>query len=378
VATNRRRRPKRLLADRGTGAKVRLWRFDEDRTEAEAVARAVEDRRDSAGDVAILYRTNAQSRPFEEELVRRRIPYVVVGGMKFYERAEVKDALAYLRLAARPEDDLAFRRVVNVPARGIGAATLDRIAAPRARRQVLVGGLGDPPAGCTDRARTALARFRAIVEELRERRDRPPSALLEHLLERHGLRGALRELGGPRGRGAPREHRELSRSAREFERRNAEGATVAEYLDTVALATDADAARTARGVTLSTLHAAKGSSFDRVRRRARGGLSSRTASPREDEDELEEERRLLYVGMTRAEGRAHADVDAAGSSTDGRAARPSRFLDEIPKGATEERSSATGAGESFARARLASRGRGSPSARCAAAGACATRATATA
>ena len=96
--------------------------------------------------------------------MRRRIPYIVVGGMKFYERAEVKDVLAYLRLAARPEDDLAFRRVVNVPARGIGAATLDRLAAAaRESGPVLVGGLGEPAPGLTERARTALARFRAVV-----------------------------------------------------------------------------------------------------------------------------------------------------------------------------------------------------------------------
>src|SRR5580765_3634649 len=128
VANNRRRREKRLRGVRG-GARVRLARFEEDRQETEAVVRAIAGSGRRPGDVAILYRTNAQSRPFEEELLRQRIPYIVVGGMKFYERAEVKDAIAYLRLAVRPEDDLAFRRVVNVPARGIGAATLDRIAA---------------------------------------------------------------------------------------------------------------------------------------------------------------------------------------------------------------------------------------------------------
>ncbi|HEY7574829.1 MAG TPA: UvrD-helicase domain-containing protein, partial [Thermoanaerobaculia bacterium] len=128
VAHNRRRREKRLRADRGAGARVRLWRFDEDRQEADEVVRSLVESGRTGADVAILYRTNAQSRAFEEGLLRRKIPYVVVGGMKFYERAEVKDALAYLRLAARPEDDLAFRRVVNVPARGIGAATLEKIA----------------------------------------------------------------------------------------------------------------------------------------------------------------------------------------------------------------------------------------------------------
>src|SRR4029434_1286635 len=107
-----------------------------------------------------LYRTNAQSRPFEEEMVRRKIPYVVVGGMKFYERAEVKDVLAYLRLAARPEDDLAFRRVVHVPARGIGAATLEKLAqAAREPGRSWWEVSADPPP-LPDRARTVLARFR--------------------------------------------------------------------------------------------------------------------------------------------------------------------------------------------------------------------------
>src|SRR5215470_5173028 len=165
VSHNRRRREKRLRADRGEGAAVRLWRFEEDRAETEAVVREIASSGRTPGEAAVLYRTNAQSRPFEEELVRRRIPYVVVGGMKFYERAEIKDVLAYLRLAARPDDDLAFRRVVNVPARGIGSASLDRLAqAARETGRSWWEVSADPPAGVADRARTSLARFRAIVE----------------------------------------------------------------------------------------------------------------------------------------------------------------------------------------------------------------------
>src|SRR6266542_2041325 len=188
VANNRRRREKKLRADRGQGARVRLAHFEEDRQETESVARAIAEGGRRAGDVAVLYRTNAQSRPFEEELVRRRIPYVVVGGMKFYERAEVKDALAYLRLAARPEDDLAFRRVVNVPARGVGQATLDRIAkAARESGNSWWEVSANPPPELAERARQALSRFRALVSELSDRaQSEPPSALLEHLLESTG------------------------------------------------------------------------------------------------------------------------------------------------------------------------------------------------
>jgi DNA helicase-2/ATP-dependent DNA helicase PcrA len=332
------RRAKRLLADRGEGAAVRLWRFEEDRAEVEAVAREIASSSCPPGEIAILYRTNAQSRPFEEELVRRRIPYVVVGGMKFYERAEVKDVLAYLRLAARPEDDLAFRRVVNVPARGIGAATLDRLAAhARETKRPLWEASADAP-GLTERARTALGRFRAIVEDLHEKAATwTPSALLDHILSATGY-GGLYEASEDREDVARRENiRELLSSAREFERRNAEGATVGEYLDTVSLATDADAAESGRAVTLSTLHAAKGLEFAWVfvAGLEEGYLPHGQSS--EDEDELEEERRLLYVGMTRAKDALTltlADRRLVYGRIESR--RPSRFVEEIPRTAVEE------------------------------------------
>ena len=338
VAHNRRRREKRLRADRGEGLAVRLWRFEEDRAEIEAVAREIVSSGRAPGETAILYRTNAQSRPFEEELVRRKIPYVVVGGMKFYERAEVKDVLAYLRLAARPEDDLAFRRVVNVPARGIGAATLDRLAeAARETGRSWWEGSADPP-GLTERARTSLARFRAVVQELHEKAQTwTPSAMLEHLLAVTGY-GALYENSDDREDVGRRENiQELLSSAREFERRNAEGATVAEYLDAVALATDADAAASGGAVTLSTLHAAKGLEFAQV---FLAGLEEGFlphGNSAEDDEELEEERRLLYVGMTRAKDSLTitlADRRLVYGRIESR--RPSRFLDEIPKAALEE------------------------------------------
>lgn len=341
VANNRRRRVKRLRAERGEGPAVRLWRFAEDRGEAEAVVRAIADGGRAAGEVAVLYRTNAQSRSFEEELLRRRVPYVVVGGMKFYERAEVKDALAYLRLAVRPEDDLAFRRVVNVPARGIGATTLERLETDaRDSGRSLWGASADPPAGLPDRARMSLARFRALVEELREKADSySPSALLEHLLSATGY-AALYERSEDSEDQARRENlQELVNSAREFERRNAEGATLAEYLDAVSLATDTETARTSAGaVTLSTLHAAKGLEFSAVFVVGlEEGLLPHGQSGEEPE-ELEEERRLLYVGMTRAKDEltlTHADRRLVYGKVQLRS--PSRFLDEIPVKALEQR-----------------------------------------
>ena len=350
VAHNRRRREKRLRADRGDGAAVRLWHFEEDRAEVEAVSREIAGSGRAPGEIAILYRTNAQSRPFEEDLVRRRIPYVVVGGMKFYERAEVKDVLAYLRLAARPEDDLAFRRVVNVPARGIGAATLDKLAAAVRATGKSWWEVSASPEGVPDRARTALARFRDIVEELHAKVETSsPSALLEHLLAVTGY-GALYEGSEDREDVARQENiRELLSSAREFERRNAEDATVAEYLDTVSLATNEDAVESGGAVTLSTLHAAKGLEFAQV---FLVGLEEGYlphGQSAEDEDELEEERRLLYVGMTRAKDSLTvtlADRRLVYGRVEPR--RASRFVEEIPRTALEERSFGRPAPSAFA------------------------------
>jgi DNA helicase II / ATP-dependent DNA helicase PcrA len=340
VANNRRRREKKLQGVRGAGAFVRLALFEEDRQETEAVVRAIAGSGRRPGDVAVLYRTNAQSRPFEEELLRQGIAYVVVGGMKFYERAEVKDAIAYLRLAVRPEDDLAFRRVVNVPARGIGAATLDRIAeAARATGRSWWEVSGDPPPGLSDRARVALSRFRALVEDLREKAQTySPASLIEHLFEATGY-AALYEGSEEREDVARRENlEELVSSAREFERRNAEGATVAEYLDTVSLATDAEVIGSGEGaVTLSTLHAAKGLEFPAV---FLVGLEEGYlphGESREDPEELEEERRLLYVGMTRAQDDLTLTL-AGRRLVYGKVQyrSPSRFLEEIPADALEE------------------------------------------
>jgi DNA helicase-2/ATP-dependent DNA helicase PcrA len=377
VSNNRRRRVKTLRADRGQGALVRLAHFEEDRQETEAVARAIAEAGRRPGDVAILYRVNAQSRPFEEELVRRRIPYIVVGGMKFYERAEVKDAIAYLRLAVRPEDDLAFRRVVDVPARGVGASTLDRIAA------------------------AARDLGKSWWRSRRPRR-RPPGAPGLRLAlpgDRRGPGGegpdvdALGPRAPPDGDGARRAHegsedrgtsraaevQELLSSAREFERRNAEGATVAEYLDTVALATDADAAPGGGAVTLSTLHAAKGLEFEQV---FLVGLEEGFVphgQSIEDEDELEEERRLLYVGMTRAKDAlvlTQTDRRLVYGRIESR--RPSRFLDEIPGKALEQQFFGRLRVRADLRAPACAPSRSPDVGRSGAGGACATPATATA
>jgi DNA helicase-2/ATP-dependent DNA helicase PcrA len=340
VSNNRRRRDKKLVSERGGETPVRLWRFEEDRQETEAVARAIAEGGRPPGEVAVLYRTNAQSRPLEEELLKRRLPYVVVGGMKFYERAEVKDTLAYVRLAVRLEDDLAFRRVVNVPARGIGSATLDRLAAAaRESGRSLWDVSADPPAGLPDRARVALSRFRSLVDGLREKAQTyAPSAMLEHVLEATGYAALYARSEDREDQARAENLQELVSAAREFERSNAEGATVAEYLDTVSLATNEDVIQGQGAVTLSTLHAAKGLEFPVVFvvGLEEGYLPHGQSG--EDPEELEEERRLLYVGMTRAEDELTLTL-ADRRLVYGRVQMrtPSRFVSEIPADILEER-----------------------------------------
>jgi ATP-dependent DNA helicase UvrD/PcrA len=338
VAHNARRRGKVLRAERPGGERVRLFAFGDDREEAAACVGEIASGRRPHSDWAVLFRTNAQSRSFEDELVRKRIPYAVVGGLRFYERAEVKDALAYMRLAVRPEDDLAFRRVVNVPARGIGAATLEKIAAAARQRSVSLWEASADAAGLAERARIALSEFRRIVSEAAERAPvSTPSALLEWLLGQTGY-AALYENSSTHEDVSRRENlRELVSAAREFESRADEGATAASFLDAVGLATDADAPRPEGSVTLLTLHAAKGLEFSAV---WIAGLEEGFlphAQSGSDEDEIEEERRLLYVGMTRARDELSLSFCRRRllyGETHRRSA--SRFLSEIPDSAVVE------------------------------------------
>ncbi len=171
VAENRRRLGKTLKATKPGGEPVTLLVLPEERDEAREVVERISRLRSikPGAEVAVLFRTNAQSRPFEDELVRARLPYLLVGGTRFYERAEVKDALAYLRLLGNPDDDVSFRRVVNVPARGVGTTTLEGLAAAAATRgSSLFAVLSSLPEGLTERAKKALVEFRDLVASLRE------------------------------------------------------------------------------------------------------------------------------------------------------------------------------------------------------------------
>jgi len=314
VAENKRRLGKTLKATKTGGEKVRLVAFDEERDEArEIVARVAAARRARPqGEVAVLFRTNAQSRPFEDELLRSNLPYILVGGTKFYERAEIKDLLAYLRLARNPADGVSFRRVVNVPARGVGAATLEALEAHAAEKDLsLLAALDELPSAMTERARKALGEFRDLVKRLADfgsAENTGAAATMAFALEETGLAKLYENTLDPQDEARRENLDELLAAAREHERAASYGGegddpTIAGFLDAVTLRADADEADEKKGILLITLHAAKGLEFDDVFLAGAEDGSLPHASSRDDDDAFEEERRLAYVGMTRAKER---------------------------------------------------------------------------
>jgi DNA helicase-2/ATP-dependent DNA helicase PcrA len=287
------------------------------------------------GDIAVCYRINAQSRVLEEALMRFGIPYQLVGGTRFYERREVKDALAYVRLARSAADRVALERVINVPARGIGDKTIEELRAWATSRGTplwsAVEAAGENPS-LTPRARASLGAFADIVRGLQALAEvAPPSAVFDAVFERSGLQSAVQD-GTEDGEERWTNLLELRNHAAEFDELAVpEG--LARFLEEVALVSDQDTLEDRpERVTLITLHAAKGLEFPVVFivGMEEGLLPHKRAL--EDERELEEERRLAYVGMTRAKDRLYL-VNARHRSTwgVGAASEPSRFLAELPE-----------------------------------------------
>jgi DNA helicase II / ATP-dependent DNA helicase PcrA len=338
VSRNLNRKGKTLRAVKGRGDAVHLHEATDEFEEAAWVVERIAALR-REGRVAVLFRMNAQSRLFEEALLRLRIPYVVVGGVGFYERREVKDVLAYLRLLQNPRDPVALRRVVNVPPRGIGAKSIEEIEA-RANEEHLtlwdaLGHLLDA-ASLPARAHAPLQRFRDLMDGLRQ--EAPGlgvKRLLERVLEATGYSAALAREDSQESQDRLENLAELLSAAADYEARE-EAPTLTGFLDRAALLSDADQVRDDVPVLLMTLHSAKGLEFHAVFLVGlEEGLmphSRALVSP----DALEEERRLCYVGMTRAMERLHLTW-AASRQVFGqrRLAEPSRFLSEIPREALE-------------------------------------------
>ncbi|RCG20649.1 DNA helicase PcrA [Streptomyces diacarni] len=356
IERNADRRPKNLWTRAGTGPRITGYVADTEHDEAQFVAEEIDRLADGeaaegqpaqekvrAGDIAVFYRTNAQSRVFEEIFIRVGLPYKVVGGVRFYERREVRDILAYLRVLANPEDAVPLRRILNVPKRGIGEraeamiealALREKITFPQALVRV------DEAYGMAARSANAVKRFNVLMEELRTvvESGAGPATVLEAVLEQTGYLAELQSSTDPQDETRVENLQELAAVALEFEQERSEeesAGTLADFLEQVALVADSDQIPEEGDeegvVTLMTLHTAKGLEFPVVfltgmedgvfpHMRALGQAK-----------ELEEERRLAYVGITRAQERLYL-TRAVMRSVWGQPSYnpPSRFLEEIP------------------------------------------------
>jgi len=353
VAHNRGRKPKHLWSDLGEGEVISVLECRDEHEEARLVAGEIERLIKSGRDpreIAVFYRVNAQSRVLEDILVRYGIPYQVVGGTRFYERAEIKDALAYLRSVVNPSDDISFTRILNSPKRGLGTVAKERLrvfaemerssirAALRSEEQVP----GLTPAAA--KALEELAGKYAIWEERAERSGSstvPVAEQVKSILEESGLLETLRGERTLEAEGRLENLHELLGVATEFDRNNPEG-TLADFLQEISLYADIDAYREGEAqVTLMTLHNAKGLEFPVVFIVGmEEGIFPHSRSL--DDQSLEEERRLFYVGVTRTMQKLHLSYARSRSLYGvGAYCLASRFLDELPRALINRRSTAS-------------------------------------
>jgi DNA helicase II / ATP-dependent DNA helicase PcrA len=344
IEKNSERRPKRLYTEAGDGDPIVLFEGETERDEAEFVASRIE-----AGlqeglaprDFAVFYRTNAQSRVLEDALRARDLPYVVVGGTRFFDRAEIKNLIGYLRAVANPDDGLALQRIINVPARGIGAATVERIGALIYERKLSAWQALELVAGDEELLSTGprkkVAAFVELMNRLRaEGATLGPASLAEKILEESGYRDALATEATLEAEGRSENLLELVAQMREYER-EAEEPSLNGFLERVALASDVDGYDPDKGaISLMTVHTAKGLEFPVV---FLTGLEERIfphARSVDDDSAVEEERRLCYVAVTRA--RTHLRLSRvrrrrlSGQELPG---IPSRFLRDLPPESVE-------------------------------------------
>jgi DNA helicase-2/ATP-dependent DNA helicase PcrA len=339
IARNSEREPKQLWTENGPGEKVRVITCADERDEARAFSETLRNLRDHGlrlSQTAVFYRTHAQSRVLEEELRARNVPYRVIGGQRFYERAEVKDVLGYLRVVENPHDDVSLLRVINTPVRGIGKTTVERLLDLSAQAGQSVWTTLLSPA-LEELPKAASSKLRAFVDLIRDFATRAasglgPGSLAEHVLDTTGYLSSLRDEDSVEADGRIENVQELLSSLREFES-EAETPTLSQYLELITLQTNADELDGSEKLTLMTVHAAKGLEFpvvwvagleERLFPLSRGGSGL-------SEEDLEEERRLAYVAFTRAEQRlflSYARIRRLHGDT--MVGIPSRFLDELP------------------------------------------------
>ncbi|MBM6998615.1 UvrD-helicase domain-containing protein [bacterium] len=375
VAHNTQRTPKRLFTDAGDGEKVRLYQASDERDEGRWIASEIAKLRDAGtdyADMAVFYRTNAQSRVLEDMLLRAGVPYAIVGGTRFFDRQEIRDVTAYLKLAVNPNDDVSARRVINKPTRGIGATTQERIADLAARRgtsflEAAEIALTDDPS-LSSRARNSIVRFLQLVDEM-GRYGGALDEVVKMIVEKSGLVEALEAEGTPEAQERVENIREFYGVVQDYVAQHdasdemlsndevaaeafggagdvaAAGGTgdaagaaqagdlsLAGFMEWLALRTDLDTAgEGASAVTLMTVHSAKGLEFDVVFVAGMEETVFPHGSANRDESELEEERRLAYVAITRARRRLFLTYAMQRHLFGESVANPrSRFINEIP------------------------------------------------
>ncbi len=349
IANNQGRRPKRLWTDSGSGTKLVGYVADAESDESSFVVEEIDKLRGESykyGDFAVFYRTNAQSRALEEMFVRAGIPYRVVGGTRFYERKEIKDAIAYLQAVANPDDTVSIRRILNEPKRGLGAKAEEAVAMHAQRHGISFGEAltdvahpgdrGDVD-GLTPRARNAMTEFVTMLEELREKEagGASPADILDELMDRSSYLDVLQKSNDPQDEVRVENLAELHSVASDFRVLNPEG-TLGDFLDQISLVADSDQLPEGGGlgegdVVLMTIHTAKGLEFPVV---FVTGLEDGTfphIRALTSNVELAEERRLAYVALTRARERLYLTRAATRSQWGAPQELPqSRFLEEIP------------------------------------------------
>ena len=332
IAENRRRKSKKLWTEKTEGKEVLFQEYETAEEEAREVIRHIRGENRFYKDFAILYRTNAQSRLFEEQCIAWNIPYQIVGGVNFYQRREIKDLLAYMKIMVNPKDDIAFERIINVPKRGIGNASIEKLR----QYGLQFGGFSlietipfAKAAGLSGKALSEIEKFSQMMEGWKKEE---LGKLIERILDDTGYETELLSEGAIEAESRMENIRELEGKLLSYIQENGEDASLATFLEEVSLLSDLDRSDlTEDKITLMTLHGAKGLEFPVV---FLVGLSDGlfpSALSLGDDEEIEEERRLCYVGITRAEEELYLS-SAKNRMVNGQTQyfKISRFFEDIP------------------------------------------------
>ena len=361
IRHNTHRKEKSLWTKRGKGEQIRICRAFNEQQEAEFVCNEIKRHISTGGrvgEVAVLYRMNAQSRVLEETFMKYAVPYNIYGGLRFYDRKEIKDIIAYLRLLDNPADDVSLQRIINVPKRGIGSATLASLQEAAVQRNLsILDMILDLDTNMVLSGRTAerVKEFGRLISDLTVEKDaRPLTDFIDYLLQETNYRSALEEDNSIESESRLENIMEFVSAAREFENNNPEGG-LTEFLENIALVSDIDRMEEDTGegkssVSMMTLHSAKGLEFSIV---FLVGLEEGLfphARSMDSEEELEEERRLCYVGITRAKNRLYLTYTNQRTLYGSPSLNiPSRFLKEIPEELTEDVSMQLGGSGGYGR-----------------------------